>query len=191
MTSLFDTLVRRRREHTPWARMSVSAFLQAAAWNGASSKRDEASKPATLTVVYRGDVASRLWYTLEWAGEDGERHQASAQELDLVLWRAAEMELAARERVNQPKEVGPTFTFQCPECGGGKFGSVDSRPSNSVLERFCHGSCAFRWMEVDDYKYFLVDGVKLSREAYADAERKLKKEMDAGMAYPFFPGQEP
>lgn len=104
MSSLFETFVRRRREQTPWARMGIQPFLTEAAWSGASSKPDEPSKPASISVVYRGDVASRMWWTVAWTGEDGEHREACAQELDLALWRAAEMELAARARTKAAEQ---------------------------------------------------------------------------------------
>jgi hypothetical protein len=107
MSSLFDTLVRRRREATSWARMGIQPFLLEAAWCGASTKSEEPSKPASISVVYRGDVMSRMWWTVTWTGEDGESREASAQELDLALWRAAEMELAARARTKAAETGTP------------------------------------------------------------------------------------
>lgn len=106
MSSLFDTLVSRRRDATPWAKMSLVAFLKDAAWCGAPRKEGGQASPASVSVAYRGDVASRMWWTIAWAGEDGERREASAQELDLALWRAAEMEMAARHRA-KALEPGP------------------------------------------------------------------------------------
>lgn len=98
MSSSFDSSVHQRRNATPWAKMSLAAFLKDAAWNGAPTKADDQPRPASISVVYRGDVASRMWWSIIWTGEDGELHEASAQDLDLALWRAAETELASRGR---------------------------------------------------------------------------------------------
>lgn len=107
MSSLFDTLVHRRRNATPWAKMSLAHFLTDAAYSGAPVKVDEQAQPATISVVFRPDVASRMWWTVSWTGEDRERREASAQELDLALWRAAEMELTARTRAKELEEPKP------------------------------------------------------------------------------------
>lgn len=87
------TLVRERRNATPWASMNLHAFMHDMALNGQAL--------VSLTCVYRPDVASRFWWTVEWTDEQGEKHEASAQELDLCLWRAAEKELQARQRIEK------------------------------------------------------------------------------------------
>lgn len=92
MGSLFDGKVYQRRNQTPWATMSLAAFIKDVAIN---------QSPVTLTCCYRPDVASRFWYTIEWTDSHGEKHSASSQELDLCLWRAAEIELQARNREEQ------------------------------------------------------------------------------------------
>jgi hypothetical protein len=107
MSSLFDTLVHRRRNATPWAKMGAAHFLTDAAYAGAPLKTGEQAQAASVSVVFRPDVASRMWWTVSWVGEDRERREASAQELDLALWRAAEMELAARERAKEKEKEGP------------------------------------------------------------------------------------
>lgn len=43
---------------------------------------------AILTVAYRHSVASRFWYGLEFTDEAGTRRTVTAQELDLLTWRA-------------------------------------------------------------------------------------------------------
>ncbi len=95
MGSLFDSKVYQRRNETPWAVMNLAAFIKDMAINGQSS--------VTLTCCYRPDVASRFWYTIEWTDDNGEKHSASAQELDLCLWRAAEIELQARRKENNAR----------------------------------------------------------------------------------------
>jgi len=88
MSSLFESRVYQRRNETPWAIMSLSAFMRDMMFQGR----------VTFSCVYRPSVATRQWYTLEWIGEDGEQHQAEAQEWDLCLWRAAQIELRVREQ---------------------------------------------------------------------------------------------
>ena len=95
MSSMFDTNVRNRREHTPWATISLTKFFREMVWNGADAPTENAVQ---LSVQDRHSVASRMWFRLEWTGEDGQRHSAEAQEFELVLWRAAEIEIRARER---------------------------------------------------------------------------------------------
>ena len=98
MGSMFDTNVRERREHTPWATISLTRFFREMVWNEVDAPDENAVQ---LTVRYRHSVASRMWFRLEWTGEDGERRAAEAQEFELVLWRAAEIEMHARERRNK------------------------------------------------------------------------------------------
>jgi hypothetical protein len=103
--SLFDTNVYQRRNHTPLASMNLQSFIRDMVWNGTS---DPAKNCLVLTASYRHDVASRIWYELEWTGEDGERQSTSAQDFGSLLWRAAEIEMKAREKikreVNQSEE---------------------------------------------------------------------------------------
>ena len=103
MTSMFDSNVRDRRDHTEWAVMSLTAFMKDMALSGNSQTEERATCPVTLTCHYRHSVASRFWWTVTWTDEQGEKHEASAQELDLCLWRAAEMEIRARKR--QEKQI--------------------------------------------------------------------------------------
>jgi len=102
---MFDTDVRCRRNHTPWARMNGIQFMKEMAVNvpEAGNHRDHR---AVLSVVYRPDVASRFWWTVEWTSENGERMSADAQELDLCLWRAAEFEMKAQAKLRREKEKG-------------------------------------------------------------------------------------
>jgi hypothetical protein len=106
MTSMFDSDVRDRRDHTEWAVMSLSAFMRDMAITGNSQTEERGTYPVTLTCHYRHSVASRYWWTITWTDEHGVKHEASAQELDLCLWRAAEMELRARKRQEQPEDGG-------------------------------------------------------------------------------------
>ncbi len=95
MSSAFDTDVSQRRNHTPWSIMSLTAFMRDMAVSTIDFEK------VTLTCHYRHSVASRYWWTIQWTDEQGEKHEASAQELDLCLWRAAEMELKARARAER------------------------------------------------------------------------------------------
>jgi hypothetical protein len=56
-----------------------------------------------LIVTPRHEVASRVWYTLEWTDDDGQRHKAEASTLALLMQRANEIETNLRAReVNLP-----------------------------------------------------------------------------------------
>lgn len=98
MTSLFDTAVRNRRQATPWARVDALRFLKEMALN-ATAEGQGNDLSATISVEYRPDVASRFWWTVTWVSADGIRGSVSSQELDLCLWRAAEVEERCRQRV--------------------------------------------------------------------------------------------
>lgn len=105
MGSLFDSNVYQRRNVTPWARVNVESFMRDAAlnggWEGEPFKRD-----SVLTCRYRHDVATRLWWSLVWCGEDGKQHEVSASDLDLLMWRAAEVEMTNRERAKRELQKG-------------------------------------------------------------------------------------
>jgi hypothetical protein len=100
MTSLFDSKVYQHRNETPWASMSLSAFMREMMFRG----------KVTWTVQYRPSVVSRAWYTIEWTGEDGEQHRAESQEWDLCLWRAAQIELqiCAKNETQEENKVTAT-----------------------------------------------------------------------------------
>lgn len=103
MTSLFDTAVRNRKHHTPWTEIDAFRFMRDMAMNGAGTAAENAVK---ISVQYRRDVASRFWWTIEWTGADGERHEQTAQDLDLLLWRAAEAELQIEAKLNAEGKSG-------------------------------------------------------------------------------------
>lgn len=90
MTGVFESLVRARRENAPWAKINPVAFMVEMSMNGPGSE-------VTLTVRNRPEVLSRRWWTISWVGEDKQRHEESAQELDLCMWRAVEREIQAQE----------------------------------------------------------------------------------------------
>jgi hypothetical protein len=73
-------------QETPWSSISPARFLRDVAANG----------EATLTVRERRDVPTRLWWTLTWYDERGRGHSEAAQDLALLMRRAASTELAAR-----------------------------------------------------------------------------------------------
>jgi hypothetical protein len=57
------------------------------------------------------------------------------------------------------------MTFTCPKCGGHTFGSSFVGPSDGPMERMCHGivkskSCAFKFRQQDDWKYFRIVKVR-------------------------------
>jgi hypothetical protein len=96
MGSLFDTKVYNRRNSTPWAHVSILSFMREMIWYQES--------PVILTANYRGDVASRIWYSLEWTSADGTRKSTSSQEFDLLMWRAAQIELDSREKMENVRD---------------------------------------------------------------------------------------
>ncbi len=104
MSSMFDSNVRDRRNHTEWAVMSFTAFMKDMAINANRDIGERTNPPVTLSCRYRPDVASRFWYSVHWTDERGHEHTAEAQELDLCLWRAAEMEIRARAKSDEPVE---------------------------------------------------------------------------------------
>lgn len=102
MSSLFDSLVRQRRQQTPWARVDAERLIRdlALTW-------EDATSDVTLTARYRRSVASDMWYTLSWIDEEGQTHKVEASDWDLLLWRAAEaraQEVERRERRRKPEE---------------------------------------------------------------------------------------
>ncbi len=74
----------------------------------------------------------------------------------------------------------PDQTFRCPTCGSTCFGSWgDAADPRRPMQRSCHGrigaqNCRFTWPEKDDWKYFLVDGVKLDVMEYAAFEAHMR-----------------
>ncbi len=67
MGSLFESRVRERQQATPWASVSVQRFLMDVIAYGEG--------PARLSVIPRSEVASRLWWTLEWTSADGQEQR--------------------------------------------------------------------------------------------------------------------
>lgn len=99
MSNLFDTMVSIRRKTTPWARVNPFIFMTEMATNVG-----EGNSEAILTVQPRPSVASRRWWTISWVGQDGKRHEESAQELALCLWRAAEREIQIEEEIDRKEK---------------------------------------------------------------------------------------
>ena len=94
MSSLFDTEVYLRRNHTPWASVNFLHFVKDMVFNASSDDLNA----VVFRAGYRHDVASRVWFELSWTGKDGERYTVEAQDFGLLLWRAAEIEMKAREK---------------------------------------------------------------------------------------------
>ncbi len=61
MGSLFDTRVRNRRNHTPWATIALLRFIREMVLNATGDPQNHA---VILRATYRGDVASRMWFEL-------------------------------------------------------------------------------------------------------------------------------
>src|ERR1043166_6218381 len=87
MSSIFDSEVwNLRMQSTTYVSPSLLKFMADAAHNKPKDKYAE--DEVILRVGYRPDVASRLWWKLDWTAEDGRRHCGSAQRVDLCAWRA-------------------------------------------------------------------------------------------------------
>jgi len=60
------------------------------------------------------------------------------------------------------------------------------------MHRYCHGNdagdgvagCIFDWPDKDDWKYFLVAGVKLTAKDYAASEAKIRSMIVEGCSFP-------
>jgi hypothetical protein len=52
-----------------------------------------------LTIFNRPDVATHYWYRIEWSGQDDQRYSVEASDMNLLMRRAAEKEVATRARV--------------------------------------------------------------------------------------------
>lgn len=84
--------------------------------------------------------------------------------------------------------------FRCPKCGGSSFGSIcdAADPLNKPMHRYCHGNdagdgqagCKFDWPDTDDWKYFLVNGARLSQADYKAFRDRLRGMSIEGRPYP-------
>lgn len=107
MTSLFESMVRARKEHTPWARVNLISFMQEMAYNRPALEGELSShellqfQDVILKVHHRHDVSSGFWWTINWTDAEGQRREESSQYFDLVCWRAVEAEMQARDRVER------------------------------------------------------------------------------------------
>lgn len=82
------------RQATPWESISPTRFMHDVIRDSVEERAE-----AALTVRRRNDVATRRWYTLSWMGGDGQEKYVEASDLTLLMGRAAEVELAARAKV--------------------------------------------------------------------------------------------
>jgi hypothetical protein len=96
-------------QETPWSSISPLRFLRDVASNG----------PATLTVEPRGEVATGYWWALTFVADDGRERAVVASDLALLMRRAAEAELAAREAWARAAEDAP----HGPSAGTGAAGA--------------------------------------------------------------------
>lgn len=85
--------------------------------------------------------------------------------------------------------------FLCPQCCGSAFGSVLldlKNPATSRMHRYCHGDdakdgiagCTFNWPNEDDWRYFLVDGRKLTQEEYRRVQEAVRQLSIEGLPHP-------
>jgi hypothetical protein len=100
MSSLFEGEVRDRRElATPWAHIDFERFVRSVGLydEGVPGEDGQVRRGVMFTAVPRPSVQSRMWYTLEWTGEDEKRHMVESQYFDLLMWRAAHLETNIRQ----------------------------------------------------------------------------------------------
>jgi hypothetical protein len=92
VNSPFNVKVNERRNGTPWARMSLESFARDMAVRCASrcASMDTGEHGVALTVASGWNTGMR--YVLSWCGPKGRRLEVASQDLDLVLWKAAELE---------------------------------------------------------------------------------------------------
>ncbi len=92
MSSMFETEVYQRENHTPFTRISVTELMKTLAME----IPEGGEKEITLSVRYRHAVASRFWWALSWVDKNGDTRTMEAQTLEKCLWRVAT--LYAREK---------------------------------------------------------------------------------------------
>lgn len=92
MGSAFDSEVYAERQRLPGVTVSIPRLMQDLVYA-------VAEKRATLTVEYRGDVETGLWWELRW----GEQF-AAATTLELCLFRAAVIRRRDDERAKRYAE---------------------------------------------------------------------------------------
>jgi hypothetical protein len=98
MSSDFESRVRARQEHTPWSTISVERLLTALTRFGEAVTH--------LSVMPRQEVASHLWWALEWTAATGKRQRVEVSSCDRLLWRPAEVEAACRAALTKLEAGG-------------------------------------------------------------------------------------
>lgn len=106
MSSFFDSQVQELRKQVPFASINFQSFMRDAIEAGGWEAKDKNyyEHAFELTGVYRPDVASRMWFTLKFTASDGQRHIVEAQDFSLLLWRAVQVEINARDEVARREE---------------------------------------------------------------------------------------
>ena len=99
MSSLFDSEVYAERQRLPGVSINLQRLMQTALWSGEP-------KTVTLTVEYRKDVDTGMWWELRW----GDGQYVAAKELELCLFRAAVAmrrdDKRAKKYAGMPEEPG-------------------------------------------------------------------------------------
>lgn len=101
MSSAFDSEVYAERQRLPGVTISLTKLMQELLWaeardTGAIEASPRQREPVTLTLEYRPDVETSMWWTLRW----GEQF-AAATTLELCLFRAAILRRRDDERAKR------------------------------------------------------------------------------------------
>ena len=97
-----DEQIRKRRALLPWGIINLPRFIQdvvgAAIVNGLKPMGEVYLE---LKILARPDIDSGFVYELSWLGADGTQQSVRAANWELLLFRAAEVELQARAEQTQ------------------------------------------------------------------------------------------
>ena len=106
MSRMFDSEVYATRRRFPFAEVSIAPLMEEACMRECTEewRGEDKSDEARLTCYYRHSVASRIWWTLSFVGEDGKRREISAQKFDLLCWRAQCLENLIKRQIEIEKQ---------------------------------------------------------------------------------------
>lgn len=124
MSSMFDTMVYKKRRRAEFLSPSVIDFMKSMALNTQHFDSTHAGQTPddhpdiTLSVSYRGSVASGYWYVLKWVDVDGKPYRVEAQTVDLLGWRAITQHEEVRKNMLQVEKGACELTkgMIYPDC---------------------------------------------------------------------------